>query len=97
MEVMQACENKDNDKEEEEPARALLQTWLAKEAVPISQAVLGANKNEGGWAFKILMFFARKPMYIFGLIYFVKKILAYLEELGKEEDGVIVEGGDKEL
>mmetsp|Transcript_11838 Transcript_11838/g.26034 ORF Transcript_11838/g.26034 Transcript_11838/m.26034 type:complete len:229 (+) Transcript_11838:137-823(+) len=76
--------------------KELLQTWLTTEAVPIDDAVMGASNGGGGvgsWIGSILMFFARKPMYLFGLLYFAKQGLRYLERLGQEEEG---EGDGKE-
>ena len=101
----------------EESKKALIKSWLDKEAVPIEQAVFGAGSSQSLFN-KILMFFVQRPLvrlwsdlvllfvslsltsishmrfstaqYIFGLLYFAKKILLYLEELGKDE----IEGGE---
>ena len=79
MEVMQA--------RTDESQKALLESWLSKEAVPVEQAVLGAGGGgPGGWLGAILTFFARRPMYLFGLLYFAKRLLRYLEQQGRDDD-----------
>ncbi|KAL7543317.1 hypothetical protein ACHAXR_012644 [Thalassiosira sp. AJA248-18] len=66
--------------------KALIQSWLSKEAVPIDEAVLGSGGGgSDNLLVKIVKYFASNPMYIFGLLYFAKQFLRYLEELGKDE------------
>lgn len=69
--------------------KALIQSWLAKEAVPVDQAVFSSGGSENIFM-KILKYFMKNPMYIFGMIYLIKQFLRYLEALGKDE-------GQKEL
>ncbi|KAL3802139.1 hypothetical protein ACHAW5_000224 [Stephanodiscus triporus] len=68
----------------DESRKALFQSWLTKEAVPIDQAVL-VGEDTRGLLFKVFMFIAKKPHYIIAMFYFVKRFLLYLETLGKEE------------
>lgn len=81
MEVMKATS--------EDAKKALIKSWLEKEAVPIDQAEFGAGSSQNP-LMKVFMFFASRPMYIFGLYYIIKQAFKYLEELGKDE----LEGGE---
>ena len=83
MEVMEATS--------EDSKKALIKSWLDKEAVPIDQAEFGTGSSKS-LVNKIFSFFVQRPMAIFGLLYFVKKLLLYLEELGKDE--IEGEGGE---
>mmetsp|Transcript_28840 Transcript_28840/g.47248 ORF Transcript_28840/g.47248 Transcript_28840/m.47248 type:complete len:208 (-) Transcript_28840:71-694(-) len=82
----------DNAREEvmkassEESKKALIASWLSKEAVPIDQAVLGGGGGGGSdnLLVKIFKYFLTRPTHIFGLIYFIKQLLRYLEEQGKD-------------
>lgn len=66
--------------------KALIQSWLSKEAVPIDQAVFsGGGGGSGNILVRIFMFFATRPAYVFGLLFFLKKFLRYLDNLGQEE------------
>ncbi|KAL7552197.1 hypothetical protein ACHAWF_015414 [Thalassiosira exigua] len=65
--------------------KALIQSWLDKEAVPIDQAVFTGAGGSGNLLGKVLKFFATRPIYLFGMLYFLKRFLRYLEELGKDE------------
>ena len=64
--------------------KALLQSWLTKEAVPIDQAVL-VDEATGGLLAKAFFFIAKRPQYLIAIFYFGKRFLHYLETLGKEE------------
>ena len=77
MDVMQATT--------EESKKALIQTWLSKDAVPVEEAVFSSGGGSRNIFVKIFMMFARNPAYIFGTIYFIKQFLRYLERLGKDE------------
>jgi hypothetical protein len=68
----------------DESRKALFQSWLTKEAVPIDQAVL-VDEDTRGLLLKVFMFIAKKPQYIIAMFYLVKRFLQYLENLGKEE------------
>jgi len=65
--------------------KAVIESWIAKEAVPIDQAVFGGESGSENLLVKLIKFLATKPAYIFGLLYFVKKFMLYLEEMGKGE------------
>lgn len=70
---------------DDESKKALVRTWLSKEAVPVEQAVIGGGGgSDGGFLAKIFRQFLTNPVYMVGLFYFVKKLLRYLEQLGKE-------------
>ena len=73
----------------EDSKKALINSWLETESVPIEQATLGKGSSQS-LLMKVVMFFAQRPLYVFGLLYFAKRILKYLEELGTEE----IEGGE---
>mmetsp|Transcript_33194 Transcript_33194/g.69854 ORF Transcript_33194/g.69854 Transcript_33194/m.69854 type:complete len:221 (+) Transcript_33194:113-775(+) len=66
--------------------KALIQSWLSKEAVPIDQAILSSGGSDSNLIMKIFMFFAKRPTYLFGVLYFVKQLMRYLEEVGKGEN-----------
>ena len=69
----------------EESKKALIQSWLSKEAVPIEEAVFGTAGGDDSllmWAFKKI---ATNPVYLIGMWYLLKKLLKHLEELGKDE------------
>mmetsp|Transcript_15726 Transcript_15726/g.26860 ORF Transcript_15726/g.26860 Transcript_15726/m.26860 type:complete len:130 (-) Transcript_15726:264-653(-) len=70
----------------DESKKELVASWLAKEAVPIDQAVFTSDDSEG-FLVKAVKYFAQRPAYIFGLMYMIKQLLKYLEELGKD-DGI---------
>ena len=70
----------------DESKKALVQTWLSKEAVPIEQAVFSSGASDN-LLVQIVSFIAKRPAYIFGLLYFVKALLRWLEEMGKEGEG----------
>ncbi|KAL3777728.1 hypothetical protein HJC23_009200 [Cyclotella cryptica] len=78
----------------DEAKLALLESWKAAEAVPIEQAVF-ASGGSNSWLGSIFLFFARNPVFMIGMFYFVKRSLRYLEELGKTDEGI--EGGKSEL
>lgn len=65
--------------------KALVQSWLAKEAVPVDQAVFSTAETNDNLLVKVIKFFATRPIYIVGCWYLLKKFLKYLEELGKDE------------
>lgn len=73
--------------------KALVQSWIEKEAVPIDQAVFGGGATKS-FIVKAFMHIAKNPAYIFGIIYFVKQFLRYLEQLGKGDSEI---EGQKDL
>jgi hypothetical protein len=81
MEVMKATS--------EDSKKALIKSWLDKQAVPIEQAQFGAGSSQSP-LMKVVMFFLSRPVYLFGLYYLVKQAVKYLEELGRDE----IEGGE---
>ena len=68
----------------DESRKALVETWKSSEAVPIDQAVFSSGSNS--WLSSLLMFVAKNPVYLFGLLYFVKQFFRYLESLGDDEE-----------
>ncbi len=68
----------------DELRKALFQSWLTKEAVPIDQAVL-VDGATGGLLAKAFFYIAKRPQYIIAIFYLVKRFLHHLEALGKEE------------
>ena len=70
----------------DESKRALLERWKSAEAVPIDQAVFSSGSNTGLIG-SIFMFIAKNPVYLFGMLYFFKRFLRYLERLGEDDDG----------
>jgi hypothetical protein len=69
----------------DESRKALVETWKSSEAVSIDQAVFSSGSNS--WLGSLLMFVAKNPVYLFGLLYFVKQFFRYLESLGDDEEG----------
>lgn len=69
---------------DEEKSKALIQKWMATEAVPIEEAQL-SGKGPGGLLSKVFMYFMRNPMYIVGMIFMLKKLYKKME-LGGDED-----------
>ena len=49
--------------------KELIESWKTKERVPLSEANLGGEQS---FLMQIIMFFARNPFYIFGLLYMFK-------------------------
>ncbi len=70
----------------DETKKALVQTWLSKEAVPVEQAVFSSGSSDN-LLVKIVSFIAKRPAYIFAFIYFFKQLMRWLEEMGKDGDG----------
>ncbi len=81
MEIMKATD--------EDSKRALIQSWLEKESVPIDQAEFGTETSQS-LLNKVIMYFVHRPVHIFGLYYLIKQGLKYLDELGRDE----IEGGE---
>lgn len=77
-EVMQAGSS-------EASKKALVQTWVSKEAVPVENAVFGGGGSDNVLV-KIFMYIIKRPTFIFGLLYFIKRFLLYLERLGNDND-----------
>ena len=65
--------------------KALVQTWISKEAVPVENAVFGGGGSDNVLV-KIFMYIIKRPTFIFGLLYFIKRFLLYLERLGNDND-----------
>lgn len=68
-----------------ESKKAVLESWKSSDAVPVEQAVFSSGSNS--WLGSLLMFVAKNPVYLFGMLYFAKKLFRYLEKLGEDEDG----------
>lgn len=68
----------------DEAKKELVESWKAKEAVPIEQAVFGAGGPSG--LMSVVQFFAKNPLYIVGGWYLFKRLMRYLEALGSEDD-----------
>lgn len=81
MEIMKATD--------EGSKKALIQSWLEKEAVPIDEAEFGTGAHQS-LLMKVVMYFVHRPVHVFGLYYLIKQGLKYLEELGSDE----IEGGE---
>ena len=66
----------------------LIEKWKRKEHVPIDKSteLLSGSSQGGGFLWKMILLFARKPMYIVGMYFLIRKGLNYLEEIGKEEE-----------
>ena len=76
MEIMKATD--------EESKKALIKSWLEKEAVPIDELEFGTGQSQTLLK-KVFMFFVNRPVYVFGLYYLIKQGLKYLDELGRDE------------
>jgi len=77
-EIMQAT----ND----ESKKALVQSWLSKEAVPVEQAVLGQGGGADNLLVKVLKYIIQRPAYMVACFYFIKRFLKILEEIGMDEE-----------
>mmetsp|Transcript_26268 Transcript_26268/g.55869 ORF Transcript_26268/g.55869 Transcript_26268/m.55869 type:complete len:205 (+) Transcript_26268:390-1004(+) len=62
--------------------KALVQSWISKEALPVDQAVLSTDADN--ILVKLVKHILTRPAYIFGIIFLVKRFLQFLEEMGKE-------------
>ena len=65
--------------------KEVIQKWKSIEAVPIEEADLSSGAGQGGIG-AIVTFLLRNPIYIFGLLYFARRALAYLQEMGRDDD-----------
>lgn len=72
----------------EEKCKELIQKWKEAEAVPMEEAQLSGTgpAGRGGILWRTLMFFARNPTYIIGVMFLGKRLLAKIQELGEEEE-----------
>mmetsp|Transcript_10471 Transcript_10471/g.14032 ORF Transcript_10471/g.14032 Transcript_10471/m.14032 type:complete len:230 (+) Transcript_10471:67-756(+) len=65
--------------------KELVSLWKSKEAVPFDRAVF--NGGQSGFSIrKVIMFFLSNPVYIVGMLYFAKKGMKYLADLGEEDE-----------
>ena len=76
-EVMSA--GSDDLKQEE-----IVQYWKNKEAVPVEEAVFSNNQPTG--LAGIITFLLRNPIFLFGVLYFIRRIISKLAELGRDEE-----------
>ena len=53
-------------------AKAVVEQWKALDRKPLSEASAGGSDRP--FIIKFIMFFARNPMYLFGLLYFYKLV-----------------------
>lgn len=70
---------------DDEKSKELIQKWKNTEAVPIEEAQLSGTGPDG-MVMKVIKTILTNPTYIIGLIFFAKKLMKYLEELGSEEE-----------
>lgn len=69
----------------DESRKVLFQSWLAKKAVPLDQANFAEGGDDSTLLWKVVMYIAKRPAYIIGIYYLVKKLLLYLETMRKQE------------
>ena len=62
--------------------KAIIEQWKSAERKPLSEAA-GAVASQG-WVMKIIMYFARNPMFLFGLLYLYKYAKQKLMGEGQE-------------
>ena len=67
----------------EEARRELVRSWIAKEAVPLDQAVFGGGVSLAARAFQFVL---SRPIVLFGVMYSVNQGLRYLMELMRGKD-----------
>ena len=60
-----------NTNDDSAKGKAIIEQWKSAERKPLSEAA-GAVGGSGGWVMKVIMYFARNPMFLFGLLYFYK-------------------------
>lgn len=68
-----------------EKGKELVDRWKTAEAVPIEEAQLSGT-GQGGILWRIVMTFLRNPMYIVGLLFFVKKFMRKLQNVEQREE-----------
>lgn len=68
-----------------EKGKELVDRWKTAEAVPIEEAQLSGT-GQGGILWRIVMTFLRNPMYIVGLLFFVKKFMRKLQNAEQREE-----------
>ncbi len=68
----------------DESRKALFQSWLSKEAVPLDKAIL-VDESTGGLLWKVFMFVAKRPQFILAVFYLIRRSLKQMETLGKDE------------
>jgi nucleoredoxin len=78
--------------ENPEEAKELVAFWKAMERKPLSEAKNNLDQGESPLLMKIVMFFAKNPMYVFGLLYFYKYLTRQWKSMYGE--GAIGEDGD---
>ena len=66
--------------------KTLIDDWKAMETKPLSEAASSASAGAGP-LMKLLMFFARNPMYIIGLMYTYKFLVKKFKELSGDDHG----------
>ena len=73
-----------------ESRKALVQSGISKEAVPIDQAVVGSDGGRGSVNLRVKLFkyILSRPLIIFGVMYYIKMGLRYLAELKEGNNGI---------
>lgn len=74
-----------------EKGEALVTEWKRREAVDIEKAKFNGQKS---WLSKVLLFIAKNPIYLFGLMYITKKAMKYLQDLGEDDDDGEIKDGE---
>ena len=71
-----------------EKVHSIIKKWKEAERSPMSEAprLMEAGSGAKNPFFKFLSFFAKNPMYIFGLIYFYKWMQRKMKEMGYDDD-----------
>lgn len=67
-----------------------IEAWKAVEAVPIEEANLADQGSGPSGIMGIIFYILKNPIYIFGLLYFYKRFLKYLED----DSGASIEADD---
>jgi len=73
--------------------KEIIQKWKSIEAVPIEEATFSSAAGPTGIG-AVVVFLLRNPIFIFGILYFARRALAYLQEMGKDGEN---QGGAAEL
>mmetsp|Transcript_30942 Transcript_30942/g.45315 ORF Transcript_30942/g.45315 Transcript_30942/m.45315 type:complete len:220 (-) Transcript_30942:113-772(-) len=74
-----------------EKGEALVAEWKRKEGVDIENAKFSGKQS---LLMKVVLFLAKNPIYLFGILYMGKKALTYLQELGEDDEDDAIKDGE---
>jgi nucleoredoxin len=73
--------------DDKEKGKELIASWKAKESVPIEEAAAHRQLQQGpGGIMGIIFWFLKNPVYIFGALYLLRKLMRKIRQLQGEEE-----------